>query len=340
MNDDILSMYSSFKSSLLKLKNKEDLESLRVSMLGRKGKITEKLKNMSSIESIEEKKVLGKEINDLKKFVEDNIALARTNLMESDFLSSTEKSHIDITLPGRRPNIAAVNILTKVEEEIISIFHSLGFGVAEGFELEDDYHNFEALNMPYYHPARDSHDTFFVSRDRLIRTHTSGMQIRLMKEIPPPIAAISPGKVGRRDAIDAKHSAVFHQIEGFLVDKDVSFNHLKGLLEVFCKKIFGDSTKIRLRPDFFPFVEPGIDISATCVVCKGEGCKTCGYEGWIEVLGGGMIHPNVFKHVGYDTEKYSGFAFGMGVERIAMLKYGITDIRMFYENDIDFLKQW
>ncbi len=340
MTDDILEIYNSVKVSIDEANSQSDLDEIRVSMLGRKGLITDKLKGMSLITDLEEKKLLGKSINEVKNFIEEQLSSKRSAFSEKDFLESLKKTHVDITLPGRQPSVGAINILTQVEEEIVSIFNSIGFGVAEGFELDDDYHNFEALNIPYYHPARDSHDTFYVSDNRLIRTHTSGMQIRLMKDIKPPIAAISPGKVGRRDAIDAKHSPVFHQVEGFLVDKNVSFNDLKGILELFCQRIFGSRTQIRLRPDFFPFVEPGADLSATCVVCKGVGCKTCGYEGWIELMGAGMIHPNVFEHVGYDPKVYSGLAFGMGVERIAMLKYGITDIRMFYENDISFLKQW
>ena len=260
--------------------------------------------------------------------------------MEKEFLISLQKNKIDITMPGRRPKSANINILTKVEEEIVSILTDIGFRVAEGNEIEDDFHNFEALNIPYYHPSRDSHDSFFISKEHVLRTHTSGMQIRTMMETQPPIAIVSPGKCARRDAIDSKHSPVFHQVEGLLVDKGISFNDLKGILELFCKKMFGDKTKIRLRPDYFPFVEPGADLSATCVICAGEGCKTCGGEGWLELMGAGMVHPNVFKHVGYEAGKYTGFAFGMGVERVAMIKYGIIDIRMFYESDIDFLKQW
>ena len=274
-----------------------------------------------------------------KVYLESNYTILFILFILCSILLS-EKNKIDITMPGRRPKAASVNLLTSVEEEIVSILTEIGFRVVEGNEIEDDFHNFEALNIPYYHPSRDSHDSFFISKEHVLRTHTSGMQIRTMLETPPPIAVVSPGKCARRDAIDSKHSPVFHQVEGLMVDSGISFNDLKGVLELFCKKMFGDKTQIRLRPDYFPFVEPGADLSATCVICGGSGCKTCGGEGWLELMGAGMIHPNVFKHVGYDINKYTGFAFGMGIERVAMIKYGITDIRMFYENDIDFLKQW
>lgn len=338
--ENIEELHSLLKTSIENAITQSEIDEIRVRFLGRRGKVMDLLKILSSIDDINEKKELGRKINDLKSFCEIAINEKKLKLSEEEFVKSLEKNHIDITLPGRRPKTASINIITQVEEDIVSIFRDIGFRVTEGWEIEDDYHNFEALNIPYYHPARDSHDSFFISRDCLLRTHTSGMQVRTMQETPPPIAIVSPGKCARRDSIDAKHSPVFHQVEGLLVDKNISFNDLKGVLELFCKKMFGDKTKIRLRPDYFPFVEPGADLSATCVICSGHGCKTCGGEGWIELMGAGMVHPNVFKHVGYDSAKYSGFAFGMGIERVAMIKYGITDIRMFYENDLDFLKQW
>ena len=338
--DNLDSIRELFEQNISNAKNQLEIDEIRINFLGRKGKITELLKNLSSIESIEEKKEFGKKINELKFYCENTLTEKKKLLADKEFLESLEKNKIDITMPGRRPKSASVNLLTKVEEEIVGILTEIGFRVVEGNEIEDDFHNFEALNIPSYHPARDSHDSFFVSKEHVLRTHTSGMQIRTMMETEPPIAVVSPGKCARRDAIDSKHSPIFHQIEGLLVDKNVSFNDLKGILELFCKKMFGDKTQIRLRPDFFPFVEPGADLSATCVICGGKGCKTCGGEGWLELMGAGMIHPNVFKHVGYDANKYTGFAFGMGIERVAMIKYGITDIRMFYDNDIDFLKQW
>lgn len=340
MQGNIKEITQNAKASIDNSSDTKELDNVRVSYLGKKGLVTEMLKTLQTITDIEEKKKFGKEINELKNFLETSIEEKKEILVEKDFIKTIEKNKIDITLPGRRVSRGRLNILTQVEEEIVSIFTDMGFTVAEGVELETDFYNFEALNMPDYHPARDSHDSIFVSANRLLRTHTSNMQVHSMEQATPPLAVISPGKVARRDAIDAKHSPVFHQIEGIFVDDDVSFNDLKGTLELFCKKIFGDKTKIRMRPDFFPFVEPGADLSATCVICKGAGCKTCGYEGWIEIMGAGMVHPNVFKSVNYDPEKVSGFAFGMGVERIAMIMYGITDIRVFYENDLDFLKQF
>ena len=338
--DNLDEIYNFLKNSIEKADIQSKIDDIRVAYLGKKGKITELLKNLSSINNLEEKKEFGKKINEIKNFCEKALNEKKKAILEKEFLLSLQKNKIDITMPGRRPKSANINILTKVEEEIVSILTDIGFRVAEGNEIEDDFHNFEALNIPYYHPSRDSHDSFFISKEHVLRTHTSGMQIRTMMETQPPIAIVSPGKCARRDAIDSKHSPVFHQVEGLLVDKGISFNDLKGILELFCKKMFGDKTKIRLRPDYFPFVEPGADLSASCVICGGAGCKTCGGEGWLELMGAGMVHPNVFKHVGYEAGKYTGFAFGMGVERVAMIKYGITDIRMFYENDIDFLKQW
>ncbi len=338
--NNIDELFSSLKVHIENATTLIDLDNIRINFLGRKGHITELLKGLSTIDDIERKKEFGKKINEIKLYCETALSEKKEIISEKLFLESVQKNKIDITMPGRRPKSASVNLLTQVEEEIVSILTEIGFRVVEGNEIEDDFHNFEALNIPYYHPSRDSHDSFFVSEKDVLRTHTSGMQIRTMLETPPPIAIVSPGKCARRDAIDSKHSPIFHQVEGLMVDEGISFNDLKGILELFCKKMFGNKTQIRLRPDYFPFVEPGADLSATCVICGGSGCKTCGGEGWLELMGAGMVHPNVFKYVNYDITKYTGFAFGMGIERVAMIKYGITDIRMFYENDIDFLKQW
>ena len=338
--NNIDELFSSLKEQLENANSLIDLDNIKINFLGRKGHITELLKGLSTIDDIERKKELGKKINEVKLYCETGLSEKKEIISEKLFLESVQKNKIDITMPGRRPKSANINLLTQVEEEIVSILTEIGFRVVEGNEIEDDFHNFEALNIPYYHPSRDSHDSFFISEKDVLRTHTSGMQIRTMLQTPPPIAIVSPGKCARRDAIDSKHSPVFHQVEGLMVDEGISFNDLKGILELFCKKMFGNKTQIRLRPDYFPFVEPGADLSATCVICGGSGCKTCGGEGWLELMGAGMVHPNVFKYVNYDITKYTGFAFGMGIERVAMIKYGITDIRMFYENDIDFLKQW
>lgn len=315
------------------------LEEVRVQFLGKKGKITDLLKELGTL-SAEERPLAGQKINALKDEVSTALTQRKEALTEAAYASSLEKERIDLTLPGRIPPAGNLHIITKMQAEIVSVLEGMGFSPVEGMELEDEYHNFEALNIPSYHPARDSHDSIYVSKDRLLRTHTSPMQIRVMKDIKPPLAVVSPGKTARRDAVDAKHSPVFHQVEGFFVDEGVTFGHLKGCLETFFQRLFDEKTKIRLRPDYFPFVEPGAEISATCVVCAGKGCRTCGNTGWIELLGAGMIHPAVFEHVGYDPKKYTGFAFGMGVERVAMIKYGITDIRMFYENDVEFLAQF
>ncbi len=329
-----------FHLDIEKISSPEELRDLRTSLLGKKGVVTDLLKSLSSLDSIEAKKEYGRLINTLKSTCESVIEEKQEAVEEAALMKKFDGEKIDITLPSRMPSVGGLHILTQVEEEIVRIFQSIGFVAVDGNEIEDDYHNFEALNIPSYHPARDNHDTLFVDDKYLLRTHTSGMQVRIMKESEPPIAALSPGKCVRHDAVDAKHSPVFHQIEGFLVDKHVTFCDLKGCLEYFCQKMFGAKTRIRLRPDYFPFVEPGADISASCIMCGGEGCKTCGHEGWIEILGCGMIHPKVFEHAGYDPSKFSGFAFGLGIERVAMIKYGVPDIRMFYENDVEFLSQW
>ncbi len=340
IDNKIKEISDKFYIDIEKVGSQEELRDLRASLLGKKGVVTDLLKSLSSLDSIEAKKEYGRLINTLKSTCESAIDEKQSAVEEILLLKKIDNEKIDITLPSRMPLVGGVHILTQVEEEIVRIFQSIGFVAVDGNEIEDDYHNFEALNIPSYHPARDNHDTLFVDDKYLLRTHTSGMQVRIMKETEPPIAALSPGKCVRHDAVDAKHSPVFHQIEGFLVDKHITFCDLKGCLEYFCKKMFGSETRIRLRPDYFPFVEPGADISASRIMCGGEGCKTCGYEGWIEILGCGMIHPKVFEHAGYNPSKYSGFAFGLGVERVAMIKYGVPDIRMFYENDVEFLSQW
>jgi phenylalanyl-tRNA synthetase alpha chain len=245
----------------------------------------------------------------------------------------------DLTLPGRAIPFGGLHPVTKVMEEICAIFERLGFTVAEGPDIETDFYNFEGLNIPKHHPARDMHDTFYVNDNVLLRTHTSPMQVRTMEKSEPPLRMIAPGKVYRCDS-DITHTPMFHQVEGFLVDKKVSFADLKGVLAVFISKMFDENTAIRFRPSFFPFTEPSAEVDIACVICRGEGCRVCKQTGWLEILGAGMIDPEVFKKVGYDPEVYSGFAFGLGIERIAMLKYGITDIRLFYENDLRFLNQF
>lgn len=324
---------------VLKAKSLEELDKIRVELLGKKGKITSAFKQMKDIAE-DKRKEFGQKINEAKEEVSSAIEKRKAELEDEAFNEQIRKDKIDVTLPGRRPLKGKLHILHRVEEEVVSVLRGMGFTPVSGPELEDDYHNFEALNIPYYHPARDDHDTIYIDDTRLLRTHTSPVQVRTMKNVAPPIAIVSPGKCARNDSVDATHSPVFHQIEGLFVDAGVTFADLKGCLLTFCKRLFGSDVKIRLRPDFFPFVEPGADISVTCMKCGGSGCPTCKKTGYIEILGAGMVHPKVFEHVGYDYEKYSGFAFGVGIERITMIKYGIPDIRLFYENDADFIRQF
>ncbi|MBI4977355.1 MAG: phenylalanine--tRNA ligase subunit alpha [Spirochaetes bacterium] len=339
MDATIQSIEQSARADIEKAATAAALEELRITYLGKKGRITDLLKQLGTLDNAS-RPVMGQKINALRDAVSSAITARKDALAETEFNAQMEKERIDVTLPGRRTVTGKLHILTTVEEEIVSVLNGMGFTPVEGPELEDEHHNFEALNIPSWHPARDSHDSFYVSDDRLLRTHTSPMQIRILEKLKPPLAVIAPGKTARRDAVDSKHSPVFHQLEGFFVDENVTFADLKGCLETFFKRLFGEKTAIRLRPDFFPFVEPGAEISATCVICKGAGCRTCGNTGWIELLGAGMIHPKVFEAVGHDPKRVSGFAFGMGIERIAMIKYGITDIRLFFENDLEFLRQF
>jgi len=312
-----------------------ELEQWRKRYLGRKGLLTLLLKRFPELPK-EERSAIGKLANQVKE------GLARESQTISDSLATKEaegEAFLDITLPGRRPPRGHLHPITQTSEQICAIFSSMGFGVVEGPEVELDYYNFEALNMPKDHPARDIQDTFYISDNVVLRTHTSPMQIRVMERQSPPVCIVAPGKVYRPDS-DISHTPMFHQVEGLLVDKGVSFGDLKGMLTTFIHLMFDRDTKLRFRPGFFPFTEPSAEVDIQCVICKGEGCRTCSYTGWLEILGSGMVDPEVFKIVGYDPEEISGFAFGMGVERIAMMKSGLDDIRLFFENDIRFLKQF
>jgi len=315
--------------------SKEALESVSVSFLGRKGLLTAFLRNIPSL-PVDERPAAGKNGNLLKIKLEKAIRQARSGL-EADAAGDAEG--IDITLPGRMVKKGALHPVTQVIDEICGIFLRLGFDIAEGPEVETDYYNFEALNIPPYHPARDMQDTFYVSEKIVLRTHTSGSQPRVMEKSEPPVRIISPGKVFRCDS-DLTHTPMFHQVEGLMVDKNVSFGDLKGVLTTFAQQFFDKDTSLRFRPSFFPFTEPSAEVDIRCVMCKGEGCRVCSNTGWIEILGAGMVHPAVFENVGYDTQKYTGFAFGLGMERVAMLKYGIDDIRKYFENDMRFLGQF
>jgi len=294
-----------------------------------------------------ERPAMGELVNTIKAEVEGRIREIRRRQGETRLARSLAEESIDVTLPGTRFPRGRLHPITQVMDEIVAIFVEMGFAVEEGPEIEDDYHNFEALNIPREHPARDMHDTFFVSEDRVLRTHTSPVQIRVMESQKPPLRVIAPGAVYRQGDDDMTHSPVFHQVEGFLVDEAITFGDLKGVLSAFLRRFFGSDTRVRFRPSFFPFTEPSAEVDIGCVLCSATGknrdgspCRVCKRSGWLEILGSGMIDPNVFRFVGYDAEALSGFAFGMGVERLAMLRYGIADIRLFYENDLRFLRQF
>lgn len=316
-------------------KDLESLQNVSVKYIGRKGSLTLMLRNVANLPA-DQKPLAGKLTNILKKEIEEAVEKA-TEKIEADIARNAPG--IDITLPGRPAYQGNLHPITKVTEEICSIFLRLGFEIAEGPEVESDYYNFEALNIPKNHPARDMQDTFYVSGDVVLRTHTSPMQARVMEKSKPPIRIIAPGKVYRCDS-DNTHTPMFNQVEGLLVDENISFSDLKGILTIFVHQIFDKNVKLRFRPSFFPFTEPSAEVDIECVMCRGKGCRVCSQTGWLEILGSGMVHPYVFEKAGYEPGKYSGFAFGTGVERIAMLKYGIDDLRKFYENDIRFLGQF
>nr|MBF0220944.1 phenylalanine--tRNA ligase subunit alpha [Desulfobulbaceae bacterium] len=338
MEDELLRLKSEASGSLEAASDEKALEAFRIDYLGRKGLFTSVMRNLGNAPA-EDRPRLGKLANTIKNELETAFSERKEQLCSS--LDTTTKKIVldDQTLPGRVLPFGRLHPVTQVMEEICTVFERLGFTVAEGPDVEIDFYNFEGLNIPKHHPARDMHDTFYVSSNILLRTHTSPMQVRTMEKQPPPLRMIAPGKVYRCDS-DITHTPMFHQVEGFLVDTKVSFADLKGILAVFIAKMFDENTAIRFRPSYFPFTEPSAEVDIACVICRGQGCRVCKQTGWLEILGAGLIDPEVFKKVGYDPEAYSGFAFGLGVERIAMLKYGITDIRLFYENDIRFLKQF
>ncbi|MEA3279080.1 MAG: phenylalanine--tRNA ligase subunit alpha [Thermodesulfobacteriota bacterium] len=313
----------------------ESIKALSVSYLGRKGLVTQFLRNISSLPQ-EKRAGAGKKANEVKKLLDTAFKKALKQL-EAEPVKSDDR--IDVSLPGRVVKRGSLHPITQITQEICDIFSRLGFDIAEGPEVETDYYNFEALNIPKNHPARDMQDTFYISKNIVLRTHTSPTQPRIMEKRKPPLRVIAPGKVYRCDS-DLTHTPMFQQVEGFLVDKESSFGDLKGILTTFLHKIFDDRIGLRFRPSFFPFTEPSAEIDISCVMCRGKGCRVCSQTGWLEIIGAGMVHPALFENVGYDTRLYTGFAFGMGIERIAMLKYGIDDIRKFYENDLRFLKQF
>jgi phenylalanyl-tRNA synthetase alpha chain len=305
--------------------DRNQLMQVRSQFLGRKGKLTLLIKQLGTLPT-EERPLAGQLINEAKNTLADKIDHRLASIREKE--ENQQQETLDPTLPGRRLPCGSTHPITQVNDEITAIFTAMGFQIAEGPEVELDFYNFEALNMPPDHPARDMHDTFYITEDVLLRTHTSPVQIRTMEKHKPPVDS------------DISHTPMFHQIEGFMVGEDISFSHLKGVLTAFVHRMFGEDCPIRFRPSFFPFTEPSAEIDIQCVICAGKGCRVCSGSGWLEILGSGMVHPAVFKMVGYDPEQVSGFAFGMGIERIAMLKYGIDDIRLFFENDVRFLEQF
>jgi phenylalanyl-tRNA synthetase alpha chain len=316
-----------------------DLEQVRVRVLGRAGQLTAVLRSLGSIPAAERPKV-GEQANRAKTEIEAAIAARLESLKAEEHRRTLAIDRPDLTLPGRRPIPGPVHPITRVTEEIIEVFEGLGFSVAEGPEVESDYYNFAALNFPDDHPARDMQDTFHLSADTLLRTHTSPVQIRTMKAQPPPVRVICLGKVYRRDILDATHSPMFHQVEGLAVDRHITMADLKATLQLFAREMFGPRSAVRFRPSFFPFTEPSAEVDVRCFKCGGDGCRFCKDSGWLEILGSGMVHPNVLRNVGYDPEEVTGWAFGMGIDRIALLKYEIDDIRLFFDNDLRFLQQF
>ncbi len=336
MQDRLKALETSALSRIKDAANLQSIESLRVQYLGRKGELTAILRDMGSL-SAEERPKIGKLGNELKNRLEKAFDESVARL--GNRTSTGKRSPIDYTLPGRRGYAGKVHPVTRVYRQIVDIFLGMGFDLAEGPEVELDYYNFEALNMPRHHPARDMQDTFYIDDEMLLRTHTSPVQVRTMESRRPPIKIVAPGKAYRPD-YDVTHSPMFHQVEGLMVANDISMADLKGVLTLFVHAMFGSETGLRFRPSFFPFTEPSAEVDIRCVICKGKGCRVCSQTGWLEILGSGMVDPAVFSMVGYDPEEYTGFAFGMGIERIAMLKYGIDDIRLFFENDLRFLNQF
>lgn len=339
MQEKLISIKENAFNELTNADSSTKLEEIRVKYLGKKGELTTILRSMGGL-SKEERPVVGKLVNEVKKEVEDKIEEKLNIIKEKEKNDKLASEVIDISMPGKKNIVGKRHPLDLTLESMKDIFISMGFTVEEGPEVELDYYNFEALNIPKNHPARSEQDTFYINDNLVLRTQTSPVQIRVMENQAPPIKMIGPGKVYRSDAVDATHSPIFYQMEGLVIDKGVTFADLKGTLELFAKKMFGDKVKTKFRPHHFPFTEPSAEMDATCFVCEGKGCRVCKGSGWIELLGCGMVHPQVLRNCGIDPEVYSGFAFGFGVDRMVMLKYGIDDIRLLYESDMRFLNQF
>lgn len=340
MRTQLEEIKSKAKEELLKSQSLNELNDLRVSYLGKKGALTQVLRGMGKL-SAEERPIIGQLANEIRDEINTVLEQQGAKLKKAEQEEKLLGETIDITLPGKKFAQGSKHPISLVLEEAKQIFMGLGFEIAEGPDIETDYYNFEALNLPKDHPARDMQDSFYITPEVLLRTHTSPVQVRTMENVAPkiPVKIICPGKVYRRDD-DATHSPMFHQIEGLVIDKDIKMSDLKGVLLAFAQQMFGPKQRVRLRPSFFPFTEPSAEVDISCVMCEGEGCRVCSHTGWLEILGSGMVHPNVLRYGGYNPEEVTGFAFGMGVERIAMLKYGINDLRLMYENDLRFLRQF
>ena len=335
--DKLTQMYETAMHQIQETSDPSTLEDLRVYYLGRKGKLAEATRQLGEL-PVSERPTVGGQANQVKQKLTEVFEQRKALLGRQ---VSGKKFTFDITLSGKPTPVGHLHPLTQVIQQICHVFEGLGFIVVEGPEIETEYYNFSALNIPSDHPSRDSFDTFYLNEGEfLLRSQTSTVQIRIMEKNKPPLAIVAPGRVFRPDAVDASHSFMFHQIEGLLVDEGINFAHLKGALDLFAKRLFGKETKIRFRPHYFPFTEPSAEVDVSCLLCEAKGCSVCGRKGWLEIMGAGMVHPNVLRAVGYNPKKQTGFAFGMGVERIAMLKYGIDDIRLFFENDVRFLEQF
>jgi len=326
------------ESSIVAAEKLSALDDLRVEYLGKKGRLTGLLKGLGGL-SAEERPAAGAKINDVKQSLQELIGQRKAYFESIDLDAKLAEETIDVTLPGRGEDVGGLHPVTRTMERIEGFFSRIGYDVEVGPEIEDDYHNFEALNIPSHHPARAMHDTFYIDPTTVLRTHTSPVQVRTMERNAPPIRIICPGRVYRCDS-DLTHTPMFHQVEGLVVDKDISFADLKGVIDQFLKAFFEADLPVRFRPSYFPFTEPSAEVDIQCTNCRGEGCRVCSQTGWLEVMGCGMVHPNVLEHCDVDTDTFTGFAFGMGVERLAMLRYGVNDLRLFFENDLRFLKQF
>ncbi|MCB1774839.1 MAG: phenylalanine--tRNA ligase subunit alpha [Gammaproteobacteria bacterium] len=339
MSNELDDLLSQAKAAVTAAGDLRALDEVRVQYLGKSGQFTERLKQLGKLPA-DQRKAAGQQVNQAKQAFQQALEARRQGLEDAELARRLASESIDVTLPGRGNPTGGLHPVTRTMQRIQAFFASAGFEVAEGPEIEDDFHNFEALNIPGHHPARAMHDTFYFGDNLLLRTHTSPVQIRYMKDRQPPMKVIAPGRVYRCDS-DLTHTPMFHQVEGFLVDEQVSFADLKGILNAFLHGFFErDDLEVRFRPSYFPFTEPSAEVDIQCVMCGGDGCRVCSQTGWLEVLGCGMIHPEVFRHVGIDSERYLGYAFGMGVERLAMLRYGVNDLRLFFENDLRFLRQF